>query len=318
MRTFLAQCILDLIIWSYTSGKVARWLRRIFIPLRRFWVRVANDPEVRYEFFGRIVVLNLSHDLPINRTIAPQYATNLIDISILLQSKYPSLRCIDIGANIGDSAIIIDAHAPCPILCIEGEERYFSFLHRNTNEIKNIVPVKSFLYTYQGELEGRFQIRHGTANFLTESEELYSIPVETLENILKEHPEFEGSKLLKIDTDGMDTLILKSAMKWIERSKPVVFTEYDPSLLTLYDKDYQSIFRELSEVGYSAAVVYSNYGDYLLTADLSWNNFLDDLHALITMQRTNLVYFDFCFFHEEDADIASQLRLQYLSAEART
>jgi FkbM family methyltransferase len=313
MRKYIAQHIFNLILWSYTSGGIACRLRRFLIPIRRFWVHAAHDPEIRYKFFGKMVALNLSHDLPINRMIAPQYATNLIDISTILLTKYPSLRCIDIGANIGDSAIIIDAHASCPILCIEGEDKYFSLLQRNTSNINNVIPVKSFLYAYQGELEGRFQIRHGTANFLTDSDHPSSIAVETLEHIIERHPEFEQSKLLKIDTDGMDTLILKSALKWIQQAKPAIFTEYDPTLLALYDKDYRSIFRELAALGYSIAIVYSNYGDYLFTVNLSWDELLDDLHAIIAMRRTNLVYFDFCFFHTEDIDIVSKLRMQYHS-----
>jgi hypothetical protein len=48
--------------------------------------------------------------------------------------------------------------------------------------------------------------------------------------VLLRKPILVNSKMLKIDTDGFDTLILKSAVDFLKRAKPIIFFEYDPFL----------------------------------------------------------------------------------------
>ncbi len=52
-----------------------------------------------------------------------------------------------------------------------------------------------------------------------------------LESIVMEYPQFIHTKMVKIDTDGYDLIILRGGLKYLETSKPVLFFEYDPYFL---------------------------------------------------------------------------------------
>ncbi|MEY3402197.1 MAG: hypothetical protein RLZZ86_1812, partial [Cyanobacteriota bacterium] len=59
--------------------------------------------------------------------------------------KYPDTTAIDIGANVGDTAALIQEFQPIPTLCIEGNPEYFSFLERNAQIIGNIEIAYCFI-----------------------------------------------------------------------------------------------------------------------------------------------------------------------------
>jgi hypothetical protein len=68
--------------------------------------------------------LPLSHELPI--CLSQGFASPRFELVALTQAKYPNLTMIDVGANVGDFIAIVRWHVDAPILCVEGEDHFFS------------------------------------------------------------------------------------------------------------------------------------------------------------------------------------------------
>ena len=67
------------------------------------------------------------------------------------------------------------------------------------------------------------------------------------------------------------------------------------------------LLRRLQDLGYRHAIFYENTGEYLLTAELSQQSVLEDIHDLYRGRGTDR-YADICVFHDEDTDLCHTVR----------
>jgi FkbM family methyltransferase len=210
---------------------------------------------------------------------------------------------IDIGANIGDTVLMVKSKSDIPILCIEGENKFISYLHKNISKYKNVFVEESFVGDKKS-IKGNYILSGGSGRII-EDDKQTEINFKSLEEILTKYPEFKTCKLLKIDTDGFDCRIIKNEIAFIASVKPVIFFEYDPFF---YNKENSiNVFDLLSEAGYSRAVFYENTGDYLLTTQLRDKELLADLHYYFSGRNMNR-YCDIAVFPVEDDNLADKLR----------
>ena len=114
-------------------------------------------------------------------------------------------------------------------------------------------------------------------------------------------------KFIKIDTDGFDCLILRGSLSILKIAKPIVFFEYDPFFLSKQNDDGISIFAALSSIGYKKALIYDNFGDYILSIELTNSYQVEDLHNYISGCGGSR-YYDICVFHSEDDDLFEKIR----------
>jgi FkbM family methyltransferase len=287
-----AQYIFNQIIQSSANSKFKIKLFKFL----RTKILASSEPTVFYQFKNFNLEIYLSHDFPFNLQEQPQYSQNLGDIALRLSKKYPNLKAIDIGANIGDSAAIIKSRVDVPILCIEGNPRFLGMLERNTQPMKNISIEKCFVG--EAELQVKPVNSLGTS-YLEKSEN--GIPVKTISSIIDRHPDFWDTKLLKIDTDGFDNKIIRGAASFLERTKSSVFFEYDPHYLTLQGESGVDIYDFLCGLGYNRFVIYDNLGDYLLTLGSNNKDQFVDLHKYY--DRGSSRYMDIWAIHSEDNDL---------------
>src|SRR6202007_2233402 len=115
------------------------------------------------------------------------------------------------------------------------------------------------------------KVERGTA-FVVEAEN--KTRMRTLENILEEFPDFRNSKILKVDTDGYDTFVLRGSEGYLKNVKPVVFFEFDPHLIRSNNDDPFSFITYLKNCGYYYFIFYMNNGDYLLSCDIEQRNII--------------------------------------------
>jgi FkbM family methyltransferase len=221
------------------------------IQARRILVRL-GDPTVRYRVGAVELELPLSHELPFYQHDHPRYDRQLGAIAAELGGPV-----VDIGANVGDTAAAIRAESDVPILCVEGDLRFFALLERNARAIGGVEVEHAFV---EGPARGRVERGLGTANVVEGDDELPSKP---LAQILSEHPAFAKPALLKLDTDGMDVPILLANLPLLEERRPVLFFEYDPHLGAAPE-----IFERLHEIGYATADWYENTGEHVATVEL--------------------------------------------------
>jgi FkbM family methyltransferase len=265
-----------------------------------------GDPTVEYGFCGSTLRLPLSHALPFFRRISPLYSDNLGRIAAQLRDKFGTFGVIDVGANIGDTVVVIHHHAPLPILCIEGLPKFGELLTQNVAAtLPAPVIERSFVGTGGEGLAP--VVQDGTARLAYSAVRSSAIRLKSIDQILGEHPEFQNSRLLKIDTDGMDIAILNSALDWISRQKPVLFFEYDPDLQLAHGAGGLEMLGRLKRVGYQRVLVYEGNGDYMFSAELGNDTLFFDLHEYLS-GRNRAKWCDLCIFHAEDEELAKVIR----------
>ncbi len=305
----LAQRLLDAIASERTDGRRLR----LVIRLRRMLLRVA-DPIVEYPWHGSTLRVPLSHDLPLHRRASPRYSFNLGGTAALVQKKYESLTVVDVGANVGDSALLLTATVGCPILCVEADDVFAPLLRSNVAAYPQIVVEESFIGCRDSDVAldtrigGTARLRSGTG--------AKGLKTVSLSAVLEAHGDFRSSKLLKIDTDGWDVEVLRGAEAYIRAIKPVIFFEYDPHSLELAGEADAGFgtFGMLSDWGYEAGLFFDNFGDFMIGVDLSARDELSDLHRRVATRRAEL-YWDVVVFSEEDRDIFDAARRPGTGAE---
>jgi FkbM family methyltransferase len=246
------------------------------------------------------------HALPRILKNWPEYSSNLPRIAVAIKQKYHDLILIDIGANIGDTVALTRTVDEFPIVCIEGDEEYFKLLSENLKQFSNTYAFQNFLGDSDQNIMGTIISNDGTLKIVSKNEHIDPIKIITLDSFLYSHPEFIKSKLLKIDTDGFDVKILKGAKNYISNTKPIIFFEYDSRLLNEQgDSALQSLY-ELETIGYDNIIYYDNYGQFILMTQLSNHNIINQLDQYIGNEKSGVLYYDVCLFHNEDEDIAKE------------
>jgi FkbM family methyltransferase len=240
----LAERVERTILEGDPSTAVGRARLKAAISARKALVRL-GDPSVRYRVGDVELELPLSHELPFYRRDHSHY-----DGRIGALARELGGSVVDIGANVGDTAAFIRAESEVPILCVEGDDRFFALLERNAARLGDVELEHAFV---DAPKRGRVERRAGTARIVAGESVL---PTKPLATILTEHARFARPALLKLDTDGMDVPILLANLELLERLRPALFFEYDPHLGATPD-----VFERLADVGYVTAEWFENTGD---------------------------------------------------------
>jgi FkbM family methyltransferase len=298
----LDQWLLDAALKTPMHGLGNRARYCLLRGIRRVRLFV-SDPGVDFSLGAYNLCLPLSHELPFYRRKFPDYAGNLGKVSLYARRKYPNLTMIDVGANIGDSVAIVHSYSDHPVLCLEGEPRFFQLLKKNTRNLPAVEIEQTFIGA-PGDHVGSIDARRGNAQVL-----LGPIPgrasICTLSEALARHPRFARAKLLKIDAEGFDCRIIAAETKLLKVNKPILFFEYYPKCSELVGQKAFPVFTTLSSLGYSLILIYQNLGRYFMSLTLDQVDALEDLHHFISDQDG---FCDVVAFHKEDLEIAINLR----------
>ncbi len=270
---------------------------------------------VRYPVGSCTLLLPRDHALPELRRHWPLYDEPLRHVADALRQVHGPFRAIDIGANVGDSAAILNAGGPTPVLCIEGDPAYHPFLDANANALgKHVVLEKCFVGLSDEDRVASDDIvrRSGTTAVrrATTATEGAGLGVARLESILSRHPDFHEAKLVKIDTDGWDFDILLAHRDVLAGRKPVLFFEY------LLGQDKRSSHEQslrcidtLLELGYERFLIFDHYGHYLLST--SERSTFEELNLYLLSNAaygTAVHYLDVCALAEADLEVGRLVR----------
>ena len=303
-----AQSLLNALLRASASDLIGRGWFRLLLKCRAGLVRLLRDPLVRYQLRGSELLLPLSHDLPVILKFQLHYSSNVARIARHVKSKYPDLTLIDVGANVGDTLALIRNVTEIPVLCIEGDDRFFEILRLNASQYGPGVDLAHvFVDSETGSLKGNVISERGTAYLVEDATSSRIIQTVALRDVLEAHPSFSRTKMIKVDTDGLDCRIIRSDLDLIARLKAVLFFEYDPYLFGKFKDDGFQVFQALCSIGYDGLIVYENNGEYLLTTRLTDVQTLEDLHNFYS-GRAGMRYMDVCAFHEEDSDVCQAVR----------
>jgi FkbM family methyltransferase len=278
---------------DFQEGAFQRLRRRIGWKVRDTW----PHRRVVREIQGVRMTLPWSSRLPDYTKGDSPYSQNLVQLARLLTKNEPVV-VIDIGANVGDSALQIAAATDAEIICVEGDPYYVDFLTANTAGDPRFHVEPGLLVPDQAEGSMRPVRTGGTTRFVTAGAPA-SAPSVTAVELRRRHPCTERLRLVKSDTDGYDvSLVPTLARAWADRH-PVLFFEYDLGLSRLAGLDPLQVWDDLADLGYRHVAVWGNGGHPL------WRAGVAEMVAASQVldgpkQRYQPTYWDVAVVHADD------------------
>ena len=234
------------------------------VARRASWVVRDRFPDrvVRREVQGVQIVLPWAHRLPDYAESSPEYGQNLPRLAAALAAADGRpVNVVDVGANIGDSALQILAATDGRVLCVEGDRFYLDFLHLNVDKDSRISVEESLL---QNDTDGlsvsMAPVRVGGTTRFEPGESSLTAPAVSMTELRRRHPDFDELRLIKSDTDGYDVELIPGLARTWADSTPVLFFEYDHVLSRLSGNDPLLVWKELSTLGYRHVGVWDNGG----------------------------------------------------------
>lgn len=309
-----AQYISNGIIRTPNEGMNNRIRLRFLMKIRKFILKY-YDPCIEYELEkSPSIYLPFSHSLPLILKTYSQYSSNLPRIAAKVKKRYNNMTFIDIGANVGDTVALLRREEFFPILCIEGEESFFKYLQKNTSKFSDVYLEKVFIGAESKYVYGKIDINNGTAKISREDETKQAIQIKKLSDILGNYAMFSKSKMIKIDTDGFDCMIIRGSIDLLKVTKPIIYFEYDPFLLGQQSDEGISVFSELQSIGYENALVYDNIGTYMMSIKIADKLIVKEMHNYFLHRHAiDNGYCDVCAFHAEDWQLFEELRIEELN-----
>jgi FkbM family methyltransferase len=253
-----------------TRMQRARVSLRTLAPWRRVW----GDRTVRRSVQGVDLYLPWSHVLPDYARIRPYYGQNLVELAVGLERRLDADRpfnLLDIGANVGDSALQVLNRVEGRVLCVEGDPYWTRYLRMNTDADPRVTIEEALLTPTDDGWGDVDAVRGlGTSKLVPATEGNGGTRAISVPALRGRHPEFADVRLIKSDTDGFDPLLAPAAARTWSESDPVLFFEYDPTLAReVSGEDPTRVWDELAELGYSRLLVWDNTGDPLGALDLA-------------------------------------------------
>lgn len=222
--------------------------------------------EQDYVIGGHPVILPPEHNLPFYQRRDPTYDRYAEHLVAELASTHPRLRVIDLGANVGDTAVAMLTAAPgIEVVAVEGSPRFAAYLRRNVEAFGTRATVHERFVGPIGGSSVTFKTGGSTGGFQTtetggeiETVEAQEISWISPSELLADDGSYDAS-LWKSDIDGFDIHVLVAHWDAITSACEVLWFEYDPAG-TLGDK--HDVARLLDLIGSSSrrVVVYDNLG----------------------------------------------------------
>ena len=275
--------------------------------------RFPNRRVVR-EVQGVTLTLPWAHRLPDYAREGSPYGQNLVELASLLKTEAP-LTVLDVGANVGDSALQILNATDARVLCVEADTFYLEFLQLNVGDDPRVSIEPSLLDSRQDGVS-LSPVRSGGTTRFVPGDSPHARPSVSPAELRSRFPAFERLRLVKSDTDGYDVeLVPAIASVWSDVA-PVLFFEYDPGLSRIAGNDPQAVWGRLKALGYETAAVWNNGGEPLGRCSLA------DIGAAsrsLESGRRRLraaAYWDVAVVHRDDAaalDVIAKLVPEHLT-----
>lgn len=244
--------------------------RRLY---ERFRIR---GRHVETKVHGYNAIMNFGFPYPLTIRTYPNFNTPLLElVDITWKVKKRKIRLVDVGAAIGDTALLVEANFPNVIseyVCVDGDPAWYSYLEHNLAGIPHKRLIFGQLSRTGGEHQEVVRINYDTTVALG-AQRVKTLP---LDQALSENS-VDQVDLLKVDVDGFDGEVLLGAEATLRRDLPNLLFEWHPSLCQKTSGTYREHFALLSKLGYRVAVWYNKFGEF------SHFGALDDFDSLERM-----------------------------------
>jgi FkbM family methyltransferase len=263
--------------------------------------------EVQVKVGNFELTLPTSNPLIITYTEQKDFATEISRLVNYVYDKYADLTFLDVGANTGDTVAVVKSAKDVPVISIEGDEFSYSYLKRNTAQFSNVTIFNNFLGEKKGAIEADLQKKGWNTTIVPGKGNGNKIDMITLDDLLTTNfPNNVVSqiKLLKIDTEGFDTIIIRGALNYIQAIKPVIYFEYNRDNMQAINEDGLATIRSLESLGYKTILFFDDRGRFILSTDMADKETIQHLNDYADGKNGLIYYYNICLFHKEDTDIA--------------
>ena len=295
-------------------------IRKVLNYLGYDIIKIVPTPFLKKEIPVKVgnfeLTMPASNPLITTYTQQKDFATEISRLVKYVYDKYAGLTFLDVGANTGDTVAVVKSAKDIPVISIEGDEFSYSYLKRNTAQFSNITIFNNFLGEKKGAVEADLQKKGWNTTIVPGKGNGNKIEMITLDDLLTSNfpvNVIQQIKLLKIDTEGFDTIIIRGALNYIQAIKPVIYFEYNRDNMQAINEDGLAAIRHLETLGYKTILFYDDRGRFLLSTNLADKETIKHLNDYADGKNGLIYYYNICLFHEQDSDIA----LKTIDAENR-
>jgi len=252
----------------------------------------SNKKAVRRELYGRQVLMPRAHSICYNLARFPHYNSNLQRLVREYQQYRPGeFSIIDVGANIGDTLLMLRQVTGHMVHCFEGDPFYFRLLEANSSGVGSCALHPVLLSDKPATLRVRSHISLGTSEF---KQDLSGDPAEfsSIDVFAARHFPGERIGIIKSDTDGFDLRIIRGAAEILQAHQPVLFLEYDRGLFEKNGDEGLDFLEFLAGLGYDGILFYDNFGKLVCATTLREKATIRSLHNYIKDQRFSFPFYD--------------------------
>jgi len=292
MVTNLAEIRLALLKRSRRPGRLGALLASRLLRLAK-----APTGSVEVPVWGKRLRLPATHHLPFIVGTNPLWSIPLINCVEALDR--PVVTIVDIGANVGDSVVLLESQLPglSRFVCVEPNPEWVPYLTANTAGL----PVE-IIHDFIGEGQ-HLTIKEGdpgTAGSQIAASGRRSIPLDEI---------CSGRQidLIKVDTDGFDFPILRSGRSSLCATHPALFFEWDPPKWREQGEDPASVFDWLVGLGYESFCLFTDSGFFACRIGTNAKEVIQSLAAVAaSRQGIDNIYWDVFAAPAEVCDRAVQ------------
>jgi len=241
----------------------------------------------------------------INYQLYPDLNVQLGRLAVSISKKYSEMTVIDVGANVGDTIAVLKSAIDLPIIAVEGDDVCYDFLQRNVQQFQNVSLVKSYLGEKSQSVSVNLEHIGWNTTIIPEEGGNRQIILSTLDEIIVKGGFADRQlKLLKVDVEGFDTIVLRGALDIIQLHKPVLFFEYNRKSMKAINEEGLSTILSFVNYGYQKIVFFDHKGNLVLATDMQNKEVITYMHNYISSEKNLLAYYDICIFHKDDSEIA--------------
>lgn len=246
-----------------------------------------------------------------NYKIYPDLNAQLGRLAASVHKKYPGMTVIDVGANVGDTIAVLKSAVDVPVIGIEGDETSFDYLQKNTAQFSDVKIIKTFLGEKSEDTKVSMEKTGWNNTIIPDAAGTEQISFKSLDDVIAGSG-FDAAeiKLLKVDVEGFDTIVLRGATAIIDKHKPVLFFEYNRENMKAINEEGLSTVLSFSRFGYSKIAFFDHKGTLVLATEMKNAAEITYLHEYISSPKNLMGYYDICIFHEADTSVAADFLQQ--------
>lgn len=250
--------------------------------------------------------------MPGNNTLSrtydlyPDFNSIIGRLAASIAKKYSEMTVVDIGANVGDTIAIVKSVVEVPIIGIEGDEVTFSFLKQNAQQFSSVSIINSFLGDKKQELKVELESSGANTTVIPSESGSKVIAFKTLDEVLSEGFNDRVVKLIKLDIEGFDTVVLRGAYERIRKDRPALFFEYNRDVMKAIKEDGLSTLLSFAEYGYNKIAFFDYHGRLLIVTSITNKKEITYLHEYAIGKNNLIGYYDVCIFHGQDDSLADE------------